>query len=138
MGVPGVLWPLRPHSCSMAGQGPGLLGESKWEYWAHFSHRLVFPHHLVGAGITAWLLAAASPSPSSLVGTCSWPLLWGGRRAAPPTYIASLKCFHLSADHSYLILCPSFLTLSPYHCSSQAQEARHLAALRHRVPRFCV
>lgn len=114
-----------------AGQDATCLRGDKWEYWVHFLHRLVFPHHLVGADITAWLLSAASPSPSSPVGTCSYTVGEGGRRAAPPTYIASLKCFHLSADHSYMVLCPLFLTLSPYHHSSQAQEARHLAALRH-------
>lgn len=62
----------------------------------------------------------------------------GRYRAAPATQTANLKCFHLSAERSYTILSPSFLTLSPYRCSSQAQEARHLAALRHRVPCFCV
>ena len=126
-----------PTAVASAGQGPALLQDGEWEYWTHVSHRPVFPHHLVGAGLSARLLSAASPSPS-LVGTCSWPLTERGRGAAPATYIARLKCFHLSADRSHTTLCPSCLTLSPYRCSSQAQEARYLAALRHRVPRLRV
>lgn len=53
-------WPLQPPADS------GLAAEGEWRYGRHFLHRLVFPRHLVRAGITAWLFPAASPSLCSL------------------------------------------------------------------------
>lgn len=113
-----MLWPLQ------FGQGRSGLAAVAVAMLEAFSLRLVFPHHLVGAGITARPLPAASPSPSSAPGRL-------GSVAAAPESIPKSGMFPFSTGRS---LCPSHVSLSRSP-SSQAQEARHAAALRHRVPR---
>lgn len=112
------------------------MGKGEGQRWRHFSHRLVFPHHLVGAGITAWLqhllpLLCQAPAPG---------LSWGAAGTQGCSSEVPRRSGTFAPQCRQLPCAPVPLTcalVSPPG-SSQAQEARHAAALRHRVPRVRV